>query len=479
MSLLNSECPAGLEHRALGILERNIMKVNVEDVSSVKKVLHIEIPQETVVSELDVAYRHLKKNAKVKGFRPGKAPRSVLERLYKKDVHTDVLSRLIQTSFADAVKETDLKVVGSPLVDPPELDANGPYLYDATVEVNPELADVSIKGLELKRTKYEVGEDDIAIQLEALQKNMTKKVKLEEDRPVQDGDFIVIDYEGFKDGKPYAETAKTENFTMKIGEANIAKEFDEQTVGMNAGESREIIVNFPEDHFNDNLKNLAIAFNVTLHEIRKEEIPELDDDFAKSLGPFETLEDLKNMIKENLTQGYEKRIEQELNEQIFEALIEKTEFEVPEVMVEYELESIITDTERRLSYQNQTMEDVGLTREGLQEQYRETAEKQVRRHIILSKVVDQEELELNDEELEEGYGDMAKSLQQPVEQIKAFYDQNKERLDFFKHTLLEKKAIKLIIDNSNIEDVEPEKIADQEADEDGENEKKSAETAEE
>jgi trigger factor len=288
---------------------------------------------------------------------------------------------------------------------------------------------------------------------------------------VQEGDFIVIDYEGFKDGKPYAETAKTENFTMKIGESTIAKEFDEQTIGMKAGESLEIVVNFPEDHFNDNLKNLSISFNITLHEIRKEEIPELDDAFAKSLGPFETLEDLKNMIKENLTQGYEKRIEQELNEQIFEALIKTTEFEVPEVLVEYELESIITDTERRLSYQNQSMEEVGLTREGLREQYRETADKQVRRHLILSKVVEQEKLELADEELEEGYADMAKSLHQPVEQIKAFYDQNKERLDFFKHTLLEKKAIKLIIDNSNIEDVEPEKVAVNEADDAVENEK--------
>jgi trigger factor len=455
------------------------MKVKVEDVSSVKKVLHIEIPQDTVVSELDLAYRHLKKNAKVKGFRPGKAPRSVLERLYKKDVQADVLSRLIQTSFADAIKETDFKVVGSPQVDPPELDATSPYLYDAIIEVNPELADISIKGLELKRTKYKVGDDEIAIQLEVLQQNMTKKVKIEEDRPVQEGDFIVIDYEGFKDGKPYAETAKTENFTLKIGESTIAKDFDEQTIGMKAGESLEIVVNFPEDHFNDKLKNLSITFKITLHEIRKEEIPELDDAFAKSLGPFETLEDLKNMIKENLTQGYEKRIEQELNEQIFKALIETTEFEVPEVLVEYELESIITDTERRLSYQNQSMEEVGLTREGLREQYRETADKQVRRHLILSKVVEQEKLELADEELEEGYADMAKSLNQPTEQIKAFYDQNKERLDFFKHTLLEKKAIRLIIDNSNIMDVEPEKVAANGADGAAENEKKSAEPAEE
>ena len=431
------------------------MKVNVEDVNSVKKILHIEVPQEKVTEELNSAYSLLKKNAKIKGFRPGKAPRSVLVRLYKKDVHADVASKLIQSSFADALKETELNIIGSPQVEPPELEAERPYSFDATVEVNPELDDLDVKGLELKRTNYKVGEDEIDVQLKVLQQNMAKKVKIDEERPTQEGDFVVVDYEGFKDGKPFEATSKTENFTLKVGEGTIAKEFDEKLVGMNPGETREINVSFPEDYFNETLKNQKIDFQVTLHEIRKEEIAELDDDFAKSLGQFETLEDLKNMIKDNLTQGYEKRIEQELNEQIFEALIGKTSFELPEVMVNYELENIISDTERRFSYQNRSLEEVGLTREKLQEQYRDTAEKQVRRHILLNKVIDQEKLECSDEDLETGFEEMAKAFNQPVEQVKLFYDQSKDQLEFFKHTLLEKKAIKLIIDNSEIEDVEP------------------------
>ena len=148
------------------------MKVNVEDVSSVKKTLHIEVPEETVVKELDGAYLQLKKNAKVKGFRPGKAPRSVLERIYGKDVRADVLSRLIQSSFADALKETELQIIGSPKVDPPEFEGKGDYAYDATVEVQPELEDIEVKGLSLTRTNYKAGDDEIEIQLQALQKNM-------------------------------------------------------------------------------------------------------------------------------------------------------------------------------------------------------------------------------------------------------------------------------------------------------------------
>ena len=435
------------------------MKVSVEDVSSVKKVLHIEIPHETVVSELDSAYRDVKKNAKIKGFRPGKAPRSVLERLYKKDVQADVSSKLIQTSFTEAIKETDLKIISSPKIDPPELDATSAYAYDATVDVKPELEDIAIKGMALKRSNYTVGKEELDAQLAMLQKNMAKKVKIEEDRPVQAGDFVLIDYEGFKNGKPYDETGKTENFTLKIGDAQITKEFDDSLMGKKAGDTVDFKVTFPEDYHNEKLKGLTIQFHVALKEIRKEVLPELDDDFAKSLGEFETLEKLKNVIKENLTQGYEKRVEQELNEQIFKNIIEKIDFELPESMVEYELENIVADTERRFAYQNRSMEDVGLSKEVLQEQYRETAEQQVRRQIILGKIIEQEKLELSDEELAAGYEEMAQNFNQPVDQIKGFYAQNKDRLDFFKHALLEKQAIKLIIDNSDIEDVEPEKMA--------------------
>ena len=435
------------------------MKVNVEDVSSVKKVLHIEIPKETVVAELDSAYSNLKKNAKVKGFRPGKAPRSVLERLYKKDVQADVSSRLIQTSFADAIKETDLKIISRPQVDPPELSAGSEYAYDATVEVKPELGDLEIKGLSLKRTKYEVGDEEVQSQLKMLQKNMTKQVKIDEDRPIQSNDFVLIDYEGFKDGQPFAETGKTENFSLELGAAAIVKEFDDNLIGKNVGDSVEFEVTFPKDYHNDKLKELTIQFQVDIKEIRKQEIPELNDEFAKSMGQFESLENLKNVIKENLAEGYEKRIEQELNEQIFKQIIEKTDFELPDTMIDYELENIVSDTERRFAYQNTSMEEVGLTRENLQEQYRGTAEQQVRRQIILSKVIEQEKLELSADELEAGYADMAKNFNQPADQIKSFYDQNKDRLDFFKHALLEKKAIKLIIENSDIEDVEPENEA--------------------
>ena len=432
------------------------MKVTVEDRSSIKKVLHIEVPREDVVRELDSAYAELKKTAKIKGFRPGKTPRSVLERMYGKEVKADVTGKLIQTAFMDALKETELKIVGSPVVDPPELNGGQPYAFDAQVEINPEIADIEFKGFELVKTKYAAAADEVEVQLKMLQKNLAKREKIKEDRPLQMGDVAVIDYEGFKNGQPFEPTKKTENFIIKVGTGQIVKDLDDGLVGMQPGEERQVPVTFPDDYFKEELVGQKVDFKVVLNEIREEILPELDDDFAKSISDkYQTLEVLKTAIQENLLEGYKKRVEQELNEQVYQKLLDQVEFEVPETLVNGELEHILNDAERSFAESNRSLDEVGLNREKLAETYRPTAEKQVRRHLILSKIIKQEKLDLTDEELDQGFQEMADNFQQPVEHIKGYYQQNKDGLEFFKHTLLEKKALKIIIDNGQISEVEP------------------------
>ena len=432
------------------------MQVTVEDLSTVKKVLHVEIPEKVVVDELDKAYKDLKKNAKVKGFRPGKTPRTVLERLYKKDVNADVSSKLIQESLIDAIKEAELNIVGRPEIEPPIADGKGPYKYDATVEIEPEIETVDFKGLTLKKNLYRVSSEEMDAQLKMLQKNLAQQKTLEEDRPAQEGDFVLIDYEGFKDGKPFAETQKTENFTLKIGDGPILKEFDEQLIGMSTDETRKVKVHFPENYFNNKVADLEITFNVKLNAIREVVLPEIDDAFAKDLGEYETLEQLKEEISSNLLKGYEKRSDQEVQEQIFTTLLEKVNFEVPDSLIAFELAGIIEEVERTLTYHGSSLEERSLTKEDLAEKYRDTAIKQVRRRLILKKIVEQENLTLSDEDLENGYKDMAEAFNRPVEEIKNFYEQKGSNIEVFKTSLLEKKAIKLIIENSSQKIVEPE-----------------------
>jgi trigger factor len=299
-----------------------------------------------------------------------------------------------------------------------------------------------------------------------LQKNLAQQQKIEENRAAQEGDFALIDFEGYKDGRPFDETAKTENFSLKIGESPILKEFDDQLVGMKPGDNKEFNVTFPNDYHNTKLADVEITFQVNLSEIREEILPAIDDALAKKAGQYENLDDLKKVISDNLEQGYFKRVEQELNEQIFNELISRSEFEVPDAMVEMELEGIVEEAIRSFSYRNITMEELGLSRESIAEKYRDTAFNQVKRHLLLGKMIDQESLAVSDEELEVGLNEMAENFKQPVEEIKKYYDQNKDKLEFFKHTLLEKKAIKLIIESSKIEDVDPEEAqaADNEKD---------------
>ncbi|MEE4601514.1 MAG: trigger factor, partial [Desulfobacteraceae bacterium] len=282
------------------------MNFSVEDQSAVKKKVTIEVPQEDVTRELDNAYKELKKNAKVKGFRPGKTPRSVLERLYGKDVRADVSSRLIQDSFIEVLKESEMNVVGMPDIDPPELKAGEAFTFVATVEVNPELENYKIDGFQLKKTLYRATDEEVGAQLQMLRNNLARMVPIEGDRPVAEGDYVVVDYEGLKDGKPFAETQRTENFSMKIGDGMIHPDIDAGLTGLKAGESTEVSVQFADDYFNEKLAGLGITFLIDLKEIREQHLPEIDDEMAKRLGQFESLDDLKAKINENLAMGYAK-----------------------------------------------------------------------------------------------------------------------------------------------------------------------------
>jgi len=431
------------------------MKFTVENVSTVKKMLHIEIPQEEIVKEIDLAYRGLNKTAKIKGFRPGKVPRSVLERIYQKEVLADVTSKLIQSSLADAIKDSGLQPLRQADINPPELSVDSPYQYSAGIEISPEIPDIDFRGLVLKKSLYKPSEEELTAQLKMLQKNLSERKPIDMVRPVQHEDFVVLDYQGFKDGNPHPDLQKTENMTIKIGTAYITKEFDDNLVGMLPGEQKEFSVVFPENYHNTQLSGQEVDFKVHLQEIREEILPEINDDFAKKLGPFTTMEEAKSAIIKNLEEGYNKRSEQELYEQIFSALIEKTPFDVPDALVDWELSGIIHEIERSLEHRQETLESHGTDREKLAASYRYVAERQAKRHLILDKIISQENLKLSDEDMQSALRAMALTYGQPMAEIQSHYDSHPDQFVLFRQAILEKQAIKLIMDNSTCENVDP------------------------
>ncbi len=436
------------------------MQIKIEDKSSVKKVLSFEIPKEAVTKELDKAYNELKKKADVKGFRKGKIPRKVLENRFSKDVHSDVAPRLIQEAFLDAIKEHNLDIVGGPQLDPPELDPEKEYAFDITVEIKPKLDDIDFEGLSLKKTKYEVSDAEIESQIFMIQKTMAKKETVKEARPVKDTDFVLIDYEGLLNGVPFEKTPKIENYLMGIGRGVMPKEFSDKLIGSIPVQDLEIEVSYAEDHYIEDLKGKTIVYKVKLKEIQEEILPEINDDLVKDLGKFKTLDEVRASIRQNLEKGYAQRVKHELSEQIFQNLLEKSKFEVPDAMIEGELNGIIMEAEQAYAANNTSLEEAGLSGDIIRTQYREVAEKQARRHIILDKIITQAKLELTDDELEKSFQEMAIGMNAPVEAIKNYFNRDQTQLAYYKHTQLEKKAVDIIIEKGSLTDVEPDAAAD-------------------
>ncbi|MDZ7667796.1 MAG: trigger factor [Desulfotignum sp.] len=432
------------------------MQVKIEDKSTVKKVLSFEIPKEKVAKELDKAYNELKKKADIKGFRKGKIPRKVLENRFSKDVHADVAPRLIQDSFVEAIQEHNLNIVGGPQLDPPELNPDSDYVFDITVEVKPELPEIDYNDMSIEKNRYTVSADEIDAQIHMIQKTMAKKQTVGESRAVKDSDFVLIDYQGFLNDEPYEHTPKIENFLYKMGQDTLPEEFSEKLTGCVPVQDIEVEVTYPDDHPDENLKGRAIVYKVTLNEIQEEILPEINDDLVKGLGNFETLDQVRDSIRENLEKGIEQRVKHELSEQIFQQLLEKYEFEVPEAMIEGELNGIISETEQAYSANNTSLEEHGLSREALSEQYRDVAEKQARRHLILDKIITQEKMDLTEEEMEKSLEEMARGMNATVDAIKNFFKADPRQMEYYKHTQLEKKAIDLIIEKCQVTEKDPE-----------------------
>jgi trigger factor len=363
---------------------------------------------------------------------------------------------LIQDSFVEAIQEHNLNIVGGPQLDPPELNPDSDYVFDITVEVKPELPEIDYNGMSLEKNRYTVSADEIDAQIHMIQKTMAKKQKVDESRAVKDSDFVLIDYQGFLNDEPYEHTPKIENFLYKIGQGTLPEEFSEKLTGCVPVQDIEVEVAYPDDHPDENLKGRTIVYKVTLTEIQEEILPEINDDLVKGLGKFETLDQVRDSIRENLEKGNEQRVKHELSEQIFQHLLEKYEFEVPEAMIEGELNGIISETEQAYSANNTSLEEHGLSREALSEQYRDVAEKQARRHLILDKIITQEKMDLTEEEMEKSLEEMARGMNATVDAIKNFFKADPRQMEYYTHTQLEKKAIDLIIEKSQVTEKDPE-----------------------
>lgn len=430
------------------------MNVDVEDISTVKKILHVKIPEEDVTRELDNAYGALKNKAKIKGFRPGKVPRPLLERRFKAEMNEEVSGKLIEGSYGEALREAGLMPLGQPSIDRPDIEKSQPYHYSITVEVCPPIENLNIKGLKLQEKVHTVTDEEVETQLKMLQRRGASLKTVDESRPVKNGDVVIIDYEGFKDGESFEPAGKTENFQVEVGSGRILKDFDQQLVGMETDSTKEFQVVFPEDYYNKGLAGLEVSFKVILKAIKEEILPEIDDEFAKYLGEYQTLDELKDAIRKDLERRYKAESERQLREDIIDMLIEQSDLEPPEVLVKEELSALVTNAHNAMTERGMSLEESGQTEEELSRTYYPIAEKKVREYLFLQKVVEQEEITLTDELLKQSYKDLAESINQPVSALKEFHDKDKDAYEMFRQKNIERLVIERIKENGNIEVVE-------------------------
>lgn len=434
------------------------MKTTVEEISPVKKRLRVEIDAEQVKKHLDQAYGEIRKRAKIPGFRPGKAPRKMLESYYGAQVADDVTRELIGDTFAEAVDEANISPLGQPALEKEALKPGEGFNYSALMEVRPEFEVTDYLDVEVEKEKPAVSEADVEKRLEEVRESNGTLTSVAEDRPVQEGDFVVIEYEGFENGQP-VEEIKSTNEMLKIGRNDFHPRFDEVLTGHKKGDEPEVEADFEADHHNEKLAGKRVVFKTKIADIKVLELPDLTDEFAQGLdADFKDLNGLKAEIEKSLIAQEQARVDKEMKDRLMEKVAQGTDIELPQVLVDAEVASSIERLGSSLQMSGSSLQAVGLSEEKLRQDMRPASEKRVKEMLILSQISKQEEITLTDEDLEEGYKHLSERTGQEINTIKKYYEAEGQ-VDSLKDHLLEEKTLNYLVERAKVLEKEKDELS--------------------
>ncbi len=413
------------------------MDVKVEEIGTLTRKVTVTLPETDVRKKLKKAYDKLQRESKMKGFRRGKVPRSIIEKSYKPQVEAEVGEKLVQDTYFDVIEKENIDAVIHPEILNHVYNDDGSFTYDAQVDVRPQFEVTGYKELEVERPQTDVSDEDVNKEIENLRRQMAP-LKSSEDRPAEEGDIVIIDYQGFHKGNPMKQV-KNENTSVEVGAGQMGEEFEKKLVGMSKDQEASHEVEFPEKHPNPILAGKTIEFKVTIKDIKERILAELDDEFAKDVGKeFNTLEELKTAIREKLTREREESAEGQLTDRIMQAILKENEFEVPKKLVDFEVEQMIKQTEEQLEKSGMNLEAAGLTREMLAQRNEPVAAQRVRGDFILKKIAEKEEIKLKDEDMDRGFKRIGDQYNMPVAQVKEFFGNRDDLLPLMNELLNEK-----------------------------------------
>ena len=422
--------------------------VKVEDISPVKKKLSFDISWVDVKKELDAAYRDMGKKAKVKGFRPGKIPRKILETLYKDNVEEEAISNLVNKYYWDAIKENGISVVSQPDIDQNGIEEEKNFTFSANVEVEPVIEPNDYTGLELEREDKEVTESDIEARLQQIRQMFGTMEEIVIDREVKEGDFTTIDFIGSHDGESLKELT-AENYPLEIGSGMFVPGFEEQLIGMRKGESRKIKVTFPEDYRMKRVAGKEVEFTVTLKSLKEKILPEINEDFIRNFEKYETLEDLRKDIKKTIEEENKAQSDAALRNLILSKLLDKNEFEVPASYIERQIHYMMEDTRSKMASRGLNIKDIDKLSDTYKDMYREEATKVVKSILLMKSIAAKESLSIDDKEINERVMEMAHRRKQDFNSFKKSLEEA-DIIESIKNEILNKKVFEFIEAKSQI-----------------------------
>jgi trigger factor len=429
------------------------MKTALEVISPVKKKLVVEVEPEEVNRKVEETYRSLGKSAKVAGFRPGKIPRGILERYYSQQVAEEVARELVKETLPKAMDETKTYPITLPLIENEMLKSGESFKYTAVLEVKPEFELKDYMGLEVEKEIVQVKDEEVEKQLEEIRKANGKLVPVEEDRPIQEGDFAIVQYVAYHEGKP-VENLKADNYPVKVGGSEFHPDFEKALLGHKPGDSARVNVQFEAEHANPKLAGKRVDFQIQVKGIKELKVPNLDDEFARGLNAdFENLEALRQKVRDELKSREESRTDRELKRRLLSKISQKVEFELPESLVEEEIEYGMASLNQNLARMGSSLEKAGLKKEKLREEFRPAAEKRVKELLLLGEIARQHDLQTEASEIEEAIGRIAAGMNQDPAVVRQYYEANR-MVDPLRQRLLEEKTLNFLAKGANIRELE-------------------------
>ncbi|MUT64494.1 trigger factor [Paenibacillus sp. NEAU-GSW1] len=426
------------------------MKATWEKIDKNVVSIDVEVEAEKVTVALDQAFKKVVQKVNVPGFRKGKVPRGIFEsRFGIESLYQDAIDILLPDAYSEAVKANDLQPVDRPEIDVEQFAKGQTFKFKAKVIVRPEVQLGEYKGLEVPAVEVAVGEEEINAELERLQQRHAELSVIDEGA-AQNGDITVIDFDGYVDGVQF-EGGQSEGYSLEIGSGSFIPGFEDQIVGMQVGDFKDVEVTFPEAYHAENLAGKAAVFKVKLHEIKRKSLPALDDEFAKDVSEFDTLEEYKQDLAEKLKASKEKEAEQARENAIVTKASDAAEVEIPEPMIVTEVDFMLRDFENRLRMQGMNLDLYyqfsGQNESVLREQMRSDAEKRVRNNLVLTAIAKAEGIEATEADVNEELENLAKAYNRPAEELRTIFTQN-GNIESLREDLELRKTIKLLLDNS-------------------------------